>query len=176
MLGTTLENPSWFSACGDACPVENVSWNDVQLFLTRLNQQDPGKSYRLPTEAEWEYAARAGTTGDYGIRGPVCSFAWMVDDNCSQLRTWPVALKPTNAWLLHDMHGNVWEWVNDWYAETSYSSGPNTDPLGPTTGSLRVVRGGGFSANAPWVRSAVRGATPPVDRVPSIGFRLARSP
>ncbi len=173
MAGTALANPSGFSNCGDTCPVERVSWLDIQVFLQRLNQQDPGKGYRLPTEAEWEYAARAGTTGDYGIAGPVCSFAWVGDNNCSQGKTWPVAQKPANAWGLHDMHGNVWEWVQDWYGP--YPSTPQTNPTGPATGSVRVLRGGSWY-NAIHARSASRSGDTPSTRGNGFGFRLARTP
>jgi formylglycine-generating enzyme required for sulfatase activity len=172
MAGTALENPSFFSNCGYTCPVQSVSWDDIQQFLVRLNQQDPGKGYRLPTEAEWEYAARAGTRGDYGIAGAVCSFAWIVD--CSQNRTWPVAQKPANAWGLHDMHGNVREWVQDWYG--TYPSTPQTNPTGPATGSVRVLRGGLWSDFAIYARSANRGLYTPSFRSATFGFRLARTP
>lgn len=174
MAGTPLANPSYFTSCGDTCPVESVSWADIQEFLTRLNQQDPGKGYRLPTEAEWEYAARAGTTGDYGIAGAVCSFAWISDSNCSQWRTWPVAQKPANAWGLHDMHGNVLEWVQDWYGP--YPSTPQTNPTGPATGSDRVLRGGCWIYGEGAARSAIRIRTSPADRFNCAGLRLARTP
>lgn len=176
MTGTALANPSFFTACGDTCPVERVSWDDIQQFLTRLNQQDPGKGYRLPTEAEWEYAARAGTTGDYGIAGAVCSFAWIFDNNCAQGRTWPVAQKPANAWTLHDMHGNVFEWVQDWYDSGYYAASPATNPTGPATGSVRVLRGGSWGSSAGVARSANRDVSTPSVRDNYVGFRLARTP
>jgi formylglycine-generating enzyme required for sulfatase activity len=176
MAGTALANPSRFSSCGDRCPVERVSWNDIQQFLLRLNQQDPGKGYRLPTEAEWEYAARAGTTGDYGIAGAVCSFAWIWDGDCSQGRTWPVAQKPANAWGLHDMHGNVWEWVEDCYG--AYPSTPETNPRRTTcsASSERVLRGGAWEWMESRARSAERGTLPPSAGNDGVGFRLARTP
>jgi formylglycine-generating enzyme required for sulfatase activity len=139
VMGT---NPSWFSDCGDTCPVEQVSWNDIQGFLTALNAMDPGKNYRLPTEAEWEYAARAGTTGDYGGTGVLDQMGWYSDNSGSQ--THPVAQKQPNHWGLYDMHGNVWEWVQDWYSATYYSVSPTNDPQGPATGTSRVLRGGSW--------------------------------
>lgn len=141
VMGT---NPSFFSSCGDTCPVENVSWLDVQSFLTQLNQREPGRGYRLPTEAEWEYAARAGTSGDYGTSGSICTFAWVSD--CGVNTPSPVARKAANPWGLYDMHGNVWEWVSDWFG--TYSSTNQTDPTGPTSGTTRVARGGSFGRTA----------------------------
>jgi formylglycine-generating enzyme required for sulfatase activity len=169
-------NPSRSSSCGDTCPVELVSWNDIQQFLTRLNAQDPGKGYRLPTEAEWEYAARAGTTGDFGVVGAVCTFAWIADNNCAQGRTWPAAQKLPNAWGLYDMHGNVWEWVNDRYERNYYASSPSTNPQGPAIGSNRGIRGGSWYSVARFARSGFRGGTIPSVRDDDVGFRLARTP
>jgi formylglycine-generating enzyme required for sulfatase activity len=97
MAGTALANPSYFASCGDNCPVEQVSWDDVQIFLGRLNSQEPGKGYRLPTEAEWEYAARAGTTGDYNVVGqPVEALGWIGTNSGNS--THPVGQKLANAW------------------------------------------------------------------------------
>jgi formylglycine-generating enzyme required for sulfatase activity len=175
MQGTGLENPSFFTACGDTCPVEQVSWNEIiQQFLTRLNQQDPGKGYRLPTEAEWEYAARAGTTGDYGGNGVLNDMGWWSGNSGG--RTRPVAQKLANAFGLYDMHGNVYEWVQDWYSATYYSTGPNVDPPGPTTGSFRVLRGGSWVNTAIFARSAYRNSGTPSTRDSDVGFRLARTP
>jgi len=167
-------NPSAFAACGDTCPVENVSWLDIQTFLQRLNTADPGKNYRLPTEAEWEYAARAGTTGDYGIAGNICTFAWVFDSGCDADATRRVAQGLANAWGLFDMHGNVWEWVQDWYGP--YPSIAQTDPTGPTTGSSRVLRGGSWFGDAIIARSAYRGESAPSARLSYDGFRLVRNP
>jgi hypothetical protein len=166
------ENPAYFSACGDTCPVERVSWDDIQLFLAALNDMDPGKDYRLPTEAEWEYAARAGTTGDYGGTGVLDDMGWYYDNSGGT--THPVALKQPNHWGLYDMHGNVREWVQDWYSY--YTADAKTDPTGPETGSSRVVRGGSWSGYAINARSAYRYVSPPGSRVSFIGFRLARTP
>ena len=104
-------NPAGFSSCGDLCPVERVSWDEVQAFLATLNATDPGKNYRLPTEAEWEYACRATTSGDFGGTGVPEEMGWIYEN--SGLMTHPVAQKQANAWGLFDMHGNVAEWVQD---------------------------------------------------------------
>ncbi|MBT8397078.1 MAG: SUMF1/EgtB/PvdO family nonheme iron enzyme [Gemmatimonadetes bacterium] len=168
-------DPSTFKFCGDTCPVEHVNWTDIQDFLTTLNLQDPGKDYRLPTEAEWEYAARAGTTGDYGGTGVVDDMGWHGDNSGSTPH--PVAEKQPNAWGLYDMHGNVWEWVQDWYSETYYAVSPADDPPGPATGINRVLRGGGWESL--WMgtlRSANRAGYLPSERLYDSGFRLVRNP
>jgi formylglycine-generating enzyme required for sulfatase activity len=175
MTGTALVNPSQFTACGDTCPVERVSWDDVQEFLIRLGQQDPGKGYRLPTEAEWEYATRAGTTGDLNVDGQaVEALGWLVTN--AQQRTWPVAQKLPNAFGLFDTLGNVWEWVNDWYDAGYYATSPTTDPNGPPSGTLRARRGGSWVDDATPLRSAYRAADAPTLRRFYTGFRLARTP
>ena len=162
-------NPSRFDECGPDCPVELVSWDDVQEFIERLNAQSGGARYRLPTEAEWEYAARAGTTGDrYGNLGAI---AWYEDN--SGRRTHPVGQKAPNAWGLHDMLGNVWEWVGDWYG--SYPGGRVTDPTGPSSGSWRVLRGGGWIYGARYCRASVRFYYSPGHRRGVLGFRLLRT-
>jgi len=163
-------NPSGFSTCGDFCPVEQVSWNDIQTFLTTLNARTPGVTYRLPTEAEWEYAARAGTTGE--TYGTLRAIAWYYVN--SEERTHAAAGKQANAWGLYDMIGNVWELVNDWFGD--YSSASVTDPTGPATGENRVVRGGSWDYSSGSVRSAYRNMSPPSYRGGFIGFRLVRTP
>jgi hypothetical protein len=173
VMGT---RPSYFSDCGDTCPVENVDWNDIQAFLAELNAQDPGKNYRLPTEAEWEYAARAGTTGDYGGTGILDDMGWYAD-NSSGI-THPVARKLPNAWGVYDIHGNVGEWVRDWWSSTYYQycvdNGIVDDPQGPDTGMSRVLRGGRINSAANHTRSAYRsGYYPhPSWRTNDTGFRL----
>ena len=128
-------NPSFFDECGD-CPVERVSWDDVQEFIGRLNALEGEVRYRLPTEAEWEYAARAGTSGDrYG--GDLDAIAWYREN--SEGRTHPVGQKAPNAFGLHDMLGNVFEWVQDWYG--AYPGGSVTDPRGPGPGLVPGVSG-----------------------------------
>ena len=165
-------NPSFFDECGSPCPVETVSWNDVREFVRRLNERESGKGhrYRLPTEAEWEYAARAGTAG--ARHGELGSVAWY--DGNSGDRTHPVGQKQANAWGLHDMLGNVREWTADWFG-AEYPSGMVTDPRGPSTGSRRVNRGGGWVSSAGYVRSANRISLSPGSRSDLIGFRLVRT-
>ena len=152
-------NPSRFKNCGGDCPVEEVSWNDVQEFIRRLNARSGGGKYRLPTEAEWEYAARAGTTtdtyaGDITQRDgndPVLDgIAWYYENSGS--RTHPVGGKSPNGFRLHDMLGNVQEWVGDW--KGGYPGGAVTDPVGPESGSYRVARGGSWFFSAGICRSA----------------------
>jgi formylglycine-generating enzyme required for sulfatase activity len=171
VMGT---NPSAHELCGDDCPVGLVSWNDIQEFLTALNAMDPGRNYRLPTEAEWEYAARAGTTGDFGGTGILDDMGWYEDnaDNTPH----PVALKQPNAWGLYDMHGNQWEFVQDWFSATYYQVSPTDDPTGPLVGSERVIRSGTWATDARNCRSAMRsGQNPTWGNITNVGFRLART-
>jgi len=170
-------NPSHFSSCGDNCPVENVSWRDVQEFIRKLNNQS-GKRYRLPTEAEWEYAARSGGkrekwsgTSDGSSLG---DYAWY--DANSGGQTHPVGQKRPNGLGLHDMSGNVWEWCQDWYGRNYYSSSGRDNPGGPSSGSSRVNRGGGWDSNAADTRAAIRGRNYPGSRNIILGFRLALPP
>jgi len=162
-------NPSYFKNCGDDCPVEQVSWNDCQEFIRKLNGMVSGGNFRLPTEAEWEYACRAGTTGPYA--GDLDATGWY--DKNSGSRTQRVGQKKPNAWGIYDMHGNVWEWCQDWKAE--YPSGSVTDPTGPSSGSYRVYRGGSWYDNAVFCRSANRNGYAPVARDFHLGFRLVRT-
>ena len=173
-------NPSDFANCGDNCPVENVSWDDIQSFITAMNQRGDG-TYRLPTEAEWEYAARAGSTSAFangGISVTDCSYDPNLDamgwycGNASST-THSVGGKQPNAWGLYDMHGNVWEWCQDWYG--GYPTGAVTDPTGPSSGSDRVLRGGSWSYRARNGRSAGRGILPG-GRSRNCGFRLVVLP
>ena len=172
-------NPSRFKNCGGDCPVERVSWNDVQEFINRLNGRSGGRRYRLPTEAEWEYAARAGTRTDTYAgditkpRGndPVLNRIAWYDENSGN-RTHPVGRKSPNPWGLHDMLGNVLEWVGDWKGD--YPGGLVTDPTGPRSGSYRVNRGGSWIFSARYCRSAYRFSFSPGDRFGSLGFRLLR--
>ncbi len=154
-----------FNFNGDDLPAENVSWNDVQEFLRKLNGST-GKGYSLPTEAEWEYACRAGTTGDR--YGDLDSIAWY--DGNSGSKTHPVATKQPNAWGLYDMIGNVWEWCQDLHGE--YPNSTVSDPRGPSGGSDRVARGGGWHCDAGGCRSAYRIRNAPGDRGYYLGFRL----
>ena len=123
---------------------------------------------RLPTEAEWEYACRAGSTGGYGVSGSVDQMSWHCDN--SNETTHPVGQKMTNNWGFMDMHGNVWEWCEDWYGD--YSSSAQIDPRGPESGDKRVARGGSWF-NLPYHgRSAMRSGYSPDVRDPAMGFRL----
>jgi formylglycine-generating enzyme required for sulfatase activity len=175
-------NPSHFKNCGDDCPVEEVSWNDVQEFIRKLNQREGGNKYRLPTEAEWEYAARAGSTEAFangGISELECGYDSNLDAmgwycGNSNKKTHSVAQKQPNAWGLYDMHGNVYEWCQDWYGD--YPSGSVTDPTGPSGGSRRVKRGGCWNLYARYCRSAFRFRSAPDFRFCNLGFRLLRTP
>jgi formylglycine-generating enzyme required for sulfatase activity len=167
-------NPSRFSGC-DACPVEEVSWNDVQEFISRLNNLSGGARYRLPTEAEWEYAARGGSQSrsyQYAGSNYLDEVAWY-DDN-SGGKTHAVKGKKSNELGLYDMSGNVREWCSDWYG--SYSSGSQTNPVGASSGSLRVGRGGSWLYDPAYCRVADRYGNAPDYRYSLLGFRLARTP
>jgi len=174
-------NPSYFSACGDKCPVEQVSWYDVQNFVTKMNQRGEGV-YRLPTEAEWEYAARAGSTTTFANGGITNAYCSPVDANLDAMgwycgnagsKTHPVGQKQANAWGLFDMHGNIDEWCQDWYGGI-YPTGAVTDPTAPSIGVRRVIRGGHWYNGAQSCRSAYRGSYPPEYGHQSVGFRLVR--
>jgi formylglycine-generating enzyme required for sulfatase activity len=185
-------NPSHFK--GDNLPVETVSWDDAQAFIHKLNTINDGFSYRLPSEAEWEYACRAGTTGDYA--GDLEAMAWYgnnsgpqrldaveiwladsnnyfkrLTDNGNQ--THPVGQKQVNRFGLYDMHGNVWEWCQDWYHD-SYAGGPTDGSAWLNGGEqkYRVLRGGSWASGAYFQRSAVHGWDVPGDRTFYIGFRV----
>ena len=165
-------NPSYFKDCED-CPVETVSWNEAQKFISKLNQIESTKKYRLPTEAEWEYACRAGTTTVFSFGDEVDKldeYGWHVDNTEDQSH--PVGKKKPNAWGLYDMHGNVWEWCQDWYSE--YPSNSVVDPKGPDKGEYRILRGGSWESVARSLRSANRDGGKPNDRYSDIGFRVAR--
>ena len=199
MMGS---NPSFFKECGDNYPVEQVSWHDAQEFIRRLNQKERTGAYRLPTEAEWEYAARAGSTATL-YEGPLYivggnetaileNIAWYNVNSCGENKsgsnqdTWrtsnyvcrscstqAVGQKPANPWGLYDMLGNVWEWVQDW--QGAYPTGYVTDPIGPPTGMIRVFRGGAWLSGAGSCLPAFRGGDNPAIRDVAIGFRLVKS-
>lgn len=156
-------------------PIEQVSWLDVQKFIKTLNQKEKTKKYRLPTEAEWEYAARAGTTTITSCgNNPSClnELAWHAGN--SKRVTHKVGQKKPNAFGLFDIYGNVYEWVLDWYAPDYYTtvSGGVTDPTGPASGSNRVYRGGNERTSISYVRSASRYERPPNSPSGAVGFRL----
>ena len=154
---------------GDKLPVTNVSWNDCQEFIEKLNAQTSG-GYRLPTEAEWEYACRAGTTTEYSF-GDILTKS---DANIDGYSINAVGSYKPNAFGLYDMHGNVWEWCKDWFGD--YPAGAVTDPKGPATGERRVLRGGSFFVYVSHARSSFRYFDSPSNRNYISGFRLARAP
>jgi len=162
-------NPSRFTG-DDRLPVENVSWNDAQAFIAKLNALNDGYRYRLPTEAEWEYAARGGTAGSQD--GNLDAIAWY--DSNSGSKTHPVGQKQANGYDLYDMLGNVWEWCSDWYGENYYGSSPTADSKGPSSGQYRVLRGGSWSYGSWVARVSLRYWSYPVIRSFSIGFRVCR--
>jgi len=181
------KNPSEFSWCGSNCPVENVSWYDAVAYANALSDKEgltrcysgsgdnirwdkSCNGYRLPTEAEWEYAARAGAPTKYAGSGDVDEVAWY-KDNSGQYPH-PVGQKKPNAWGLYDMSGNVYEWVWDW--KGSYS-GDATNPTGPSSGSSRVERGGSSFSVSRYLRVAERYSDSPGLRQLDLGFRLART-
>jgi formylglycine-generating enzyme required for sulfatase activity len=173
-------NPSHFKKCGDACPVEQVSWNDCQEFILRLNTQEKTRRYRLFSEAEWEYACRATSQSAFA-NGDITEKDCGYDPNLDKIgwycgnsgeKTHPVTQKNPNAWGLHDMHGNVWEWCHDWHGE--YPSIRVTDPKGPLSGLRRIYRGGGWNLSARRCRSAFRDSYSPNVRYKLLGFRLVR--
>ncbi|HNJ41439.1 MAG TPA: SUMF1/EgtB/PvdO family nonheme iron enzyme, partial [Acidobacteriota bacterium] len=202
VMGTA---PSYFQSpkyadCPD-CPVEQVSWDEVQEFIKKLNELEGCNGcYRLPTEAEWEYYARAGTTGDYA--GDLDRLAWYGNNAGNKVfdaqalwaqyksagymtkilengnRTHSIVetkqSKQPNGFGLYNLHGNVWEWCEDWYGSDSYQKGPSVDPRGPSGGSSRVMRGGGWSSSAVHCRSAYRDFHDPGFRLIILGFRLLR--
>ena len=171
------DNPSQFSDCGATCPVEWVSWEEAQVFIEELNALEGVDVYRLPTEAEWEYAARGGTQTAYSFgagAGRLRLYGWCAVN--SGQRPHPVGEKRPNDFGLFDMHGNVWEWVADWYAN-DFSSDPVTDPSGPSTSTtVRVYRGGSWYNPSHRCRSAVRNGITPDYRFRFLGFRVARTP
>jgi formylglycine-generating enzyme required for sulfatase activity len=169
------KNPSHFKDCGDDCPVESVSWHNVQEFLKKLNQMEDTDKYRLPTEAEWEYACRAGSRTAYHFgdnADKLGGYAWYKANSAN--KTHPVGQKEPNAFGLYDMHGNVWEWCEDWHGD--YPTGDVEDPKGPSKskGGRRVLRGGSWRSSARHIRSAYRHWDYPGDRNYHFGFRVAR--
>jgi formylglycine-generating enzyme required for sulfatase activity len=167
------KNPS--KSKGANKPVETVNWNDAVDFCHKLTKQE-GDQYRSPTEAEWEYACRAGTTTTYSFGDDVSQlgeYAWH-KDNWKDIMHPVGGLKP-NAWDLFDMHGNVWEWCQDWHGPYK-SLQVVSDPTGAASGDYgRVLRGGAFSTQPVYVRAANRNNDPPAGRYPNLGFRLART-
>ena len=163
-------------------PAVFISWDDVQELISRLNAADGGWRYRLPTEAEWEYACRAGTTTMWSFgedRHALGDYAWYVDSEADAVDQTPreVGTKLPNTWGLQDMHGNVWEWCQDVYGEDYYAESPAVDPRGPDgeLGSSRVARGGYFRYFTRHSRSASRNTRRPDDSQRAVGVRLVRT-
>jgi len=190
-------NPSGLTECGLECPVEMVSWNEVcggptgascapSSFVGTLNRLLGATGFRLPTEAEWEYAARAGSSTEFSFAAPadwgtICygfpeaeAYMWWCGN--ADFTTHPVGQKLPNNWGLHDVHGNVAEWTADWYDVDYYQASPSVDPPGPESGANRVHRGGGWTATAAGARSAFRSWAGVDLRESRIGFRLALTP
>ena len=176
------DNPSGFQD-DPANPVENVSWNDVQGFLARLNEIVPELDARLPSEAEWEYACRAGTETPFSFGANITPEQVNYNGNhpyaggakgLYREKTVPVQSLPPNPWGLYEMHGNVWEWCADWFGD--YPNGEVADPRGPASGASRVLRGGSWFGYGRYARSAYRSGYDPGARDVDVGFRLALGP
>ena len=164
-------NPSWFSGNMQR-PVEYVSWDDCQTFIQKLNRLT-GANFRLPTEAEWEFAARGGRNSrgyQYSGSSNLDDVAWYTYNSSDT--THPVKTKSPNELGIYDMSGNVWEWCQDWYSSSYYSSSPQNNPTGPSSGSYRVFRGGSWFNYARDCRSANRSSRTPVFRHYNLGLRL----
>jgi sulfatase modifying factor 1 len=178
----TGENPSRFKD-NPSHPVEQVSWDDVQGFLGELNRRLPGLEARLPSEAEWEYACRAGTTTPFSFGENITPEQVNYNGNYPYAggakgvyreKTVPVGSLPANPWGLYEMHGNVWEWCADWYGD--YPTTPQVDPRGAAWGDARVLRGGSWGSDGRGVRSADRSGSGPGRHGGGSGFRLALGP
>jgi formylglycine-generating enzyme required for sulfatase activity len=184
----TGENPSYFKGSYDL-PVEMVSWHDAIAFCNKLSEREGlkpyyqfgtgvhsgGEGYRLPTEAEWEYACRAGSTTRYSFGNDAANlgeYAWYVGNSGGQMH--PVGQKRPNAWGLYDMHGNVYEWCRDGYEADYYQTRHGVNPLGPSQAALHVSRGGSWNFNPRNARAARRFRSAPEYRSDYLGFRLAR--
>jgi formylglycine-generating enzyme required for sulfatase activity len=165
------KNPSGFN--GAKNPVETVSWDNAVDFCKKLSTKS-GMNVQLPTEAQWEYACRAGSKGKYcfGDDGKLLGeYAWYKDN--SDEKTHPVAQKKPNAWGLYEMNGNVWEWCNDWFDDKYYTLSPKTDPTGPASGTVRVLRGGRWNVAPQFCGSAYRNSAPSEIRSNNLGFRVS---
>jgi formylglycine-generating enzyme required for sulfatase activity len=167
-------NPSEFK--GAQRPVDTVSWNDCQAFLAKL-QDRTGRKFALPTEAQWEFACRAGTVTPWSFGAhdqPAADYAWIGSNSGGT--THPVGGKKPNAWGLYDMHGNVWEWCADWYAKHAYAGGEVTDPQGPASSEGRILRGGAWGEHPNNMRSACRNCIGPDVRHNGTGLRCMLLP
>jgi formylglycine-generating enzyme required for sulfatase activity len=165
-------NPSQFK--GPQNPVEEVSWDDGLMFFKRLNEKVGGGKFQFPTEAQWEYACRAGTTTRFCFgddEAGLADYGWFNTNSAG--KTHPVGEKKPNAWGLYDMHGNVWQWCADWNDATYYAHSPTDDPTGPASGTLRISHGGCWFSGASAARSANHGRIEPEHRGSHIGIRAA---
>ncbi len=166
-------NPARFQK-GDDYPVESVSWYDVEEFISKLNKKS-GKQFRMPTEAEWEYGCRAKGKGSYCGGDNIDDLAWYYTN--SDKTTHPVSKKRANDFGLFDMSGNVWEWCRDWYGDDYYRNSPRNNPQGPSSGSVRVIRGGSWiNGNARYLYSTFRNSSTPDSRDYYLGFRIVLPP
>ena len=172
-------NPSQFPECGQRCPIETVSFLDIQVFIRELEKRSRNARFRLPTEAEWEYACRAGTDTPFWTGNTIGADQANIDGKYPYIGVppgvflgspAPVGSYPANPWGFRDMHGNVWEWCQDWYGQ--YPDGRVVNPRGPEVGELRVIRGGSWVFDANSARSALRYTHAPEDSGYSLGFRL----
>jgi formylglycine-generating enzyme required for sulfatase activity len=182
-------NPSYFSECGNDCPVEQTSWDYCQMFVLTLNELIPGGGFRIPSEAEWEYACRGGTTTRFCFGDSTCSpiecstcelsdYAWWCGNNGAfgtpEYGTKPVGQKPPNAFGLYDMHGNVWEWCQDWW-HGDYTNAPADGSAWESGGgTYRVLRGGCWESPAWECRSSNRADFLPGGMGSRLGFRVAK--
>lgn len=167
-------NKCYFEGC-DSCPVERVSWYNVQEFIAKLNEKT-NMNYRMPSEAEWEYAARGGSLSKgykYSGSNSDISVAWKV--GISGMKTHPTGHKKPNELGVYDMSGNVFEWCADWYSSSWYAVSPNKNPVGPPEGISRVIRGGSWFYDYAGLRVTDRESANPTYRYGYVGFRLCRS-
>lgn len=165
----------WKHSGWEQLPIVSVSWHDTQKFITKLNRQSSQYTYRLPTEAEWEYAARAGSTELRPFQSlDMDQYAWYLHSSNDEIQA--VATLAANPWGLHDMLGNAWEWVSDWYHPESYKNSALKNPQGPVTGTKKVRRGGSYHCPPHLIRPGYRAADLPSKAYSVLGFRLVAIP
>jgi formylglycine-generating enzyme len=176
VMGTRPWDGKGSVTTGADYPATSISWEDAQKFCEQLSRRE-GTKYRLPTEAEWEYACRAGTSTIYSFGNEVSDmpdYGWITDNAHSKGEQFAhrVARQKPNGWGLYDMHGNVWEWCGDWFGEGYYGVSPEKDPSGPREGSARVVRGGSWRSSDTHARSTFRSGVPSSTTQDDLGFRV----